>query len=376
MAIKRNVTLTIKDSKTKIDNKIHIYQNDKGIELHITLKSFYFQINPSFIPTARIIKPNGEEFTIDTLEVLNGNVIMLLITEDMTDELSEIGKYRIQIHLYDPNNNRITIPHFEFYVHPLIEPDIEDNTYAIANRSMTNQKRAAGYTNQGDELLTEGQYTRIYWNVGDWVTSERLNNIEFGVSDLYAKMDELMYKPVTFSSFNVNPSTAEIGSTVATLSLSWGYSKNIEWQKLDGSEIDKAIRSATYNNITTNRSWSIQASDGKTSISRNAGISFLNGKYTGVSSEGNYDSSFILKLSKTLTNSRSGSFTVNCSQGQYIFFAIPVRFGTPKFTVGGFEGGFSLISTIDFTNSSNYTEPYYLYKSENHSLGNTTVNVG
>ena len=84
----------------------------------------------------------------------------------------------------------------------------------------------------------------------------------------------------------------------------------------------------------------------------------------------------LLKLSKTLTNSRSGPFTVNCSPGQYIFFAIPTRFGTPKFTVGGFEGGFNLISTIDFTNSSNYTEPYYLYKSENHSLGNTTVNVG
>ena len=55
---------------------------------------------------------------------------------------------------------------------------------------------------------------------------------------------------------------------------------------------------------------------------------------------------------------------------------VPTRFGVPKFTVGGFEGGFSLVATIDFTNSSNYTEPYNIYKSENSNLGNTTVNVG
>ncbi len=378
MAIKRNVTLTIKGGKLKIDNKIHIYQNDRGVELHITLRNFLYIIKPSYIPTARIIKPSGEEFTIDTLEVVNKETIVFTITQDMTDEFNEIGKYKIQIHLFDEEDNRITIPPFEFQVNPLITPEQDDNTYAIANYSLVNQKRSPdnGQINPGDELLTEGQYVRIYWKPGDYVTAERLNNMEFGISDLYSKIDELMYKPITISSFNANPSTVEVGSTVATLTLTWAFSKSIEWQKLDGIEIEKSIRSATYNNISSNRNWSIQANDGKTTVSRSAGISFLNGKYTGVASVSAYDSTFILKLSKTLTNSKSGSFTVNCGDGQYIFFAIPTRFGEPKFTVGGFEGGFSLVATIDFTNSSNYTEPYNIYKSENSNLGNTTVKVG
>lgn len=205
---------------------------------------------------------------------------------------------------------------------------------------------------------------------------ERVESVENDVADLYDMLDELLYKPISITSFNASPSTAEIGSVVATLTLTWSYSKEIEWQKLDGVEIDKTIRKMTYNNVTSNKNYSIQANDGKTTASRSAGISFMNGKYTGVATEGIYDNSFILRLSKTLTTSKNGSFTVNCGEGQYIFFAIPTRFGVPKFSVGGFEGGFELVATIDFTNSSNYTEPYYVYKSENSNLGNTTVNVG
>ena len=48
MAIKRNVTLTIKDSKTKIDNKIHIYQNDKGIELPFPNQSFFHSYSKDY----------------------------------------------------------------------------------------------------------------------------------------------------------------------------------------------------------------------------------------------------------------------------------------------------------------------------------------
>ena len=38
----------------------------------------------------------------------------------MTDELQELGTYKVQLHLYDEEDNRITIPHITFVVNPLI----------------------------------------------------------------------------------------------------------------------------------------------------------------------------------------------------------------------------------------------------------------
>ncbi len=225
-----------------------------------------------------------------------------------------------------------------------------------------------------------GEWTEYGGGSGDGGTNEeleeRVDNIENDVADLYSMMDELMYKPITISSFNISPSSAELGSTINTLTLTWKYSKEIVWQKFNGVEIEKTIRSMTYNDISSNKTYSLQVTDGKTTVSKNVGVTFMNGRYYGVAPIGAYDSSFVLGLSKTLATSKNCSFTVNCGAEQYIYFAIPTRFGTPKFSVGGFEGGFELVATIDFTNSSNYTEPYYIYKSDNSNLGNTTVNVG
>jgi len=60
---------------------------------------------------------------------------------------------------------------------------------------------------------------------------------------------------------------------------------------------------------------------------------------------------------------------------EFIFFCLPTAYGTPTFTVGGFEGGFSLAATITFTNDSGYSEEYKIYKSNLDNLGTTTVVV-
>ena len=84
---------------------------------------------------------------------------------------------------------------------------------------------------------------------------------------------------------------------------------------------------------------------------------------------------FVKGLQKALTGSKSRDFTVNATEGQYIYYAIPTRFGTPAFFVGGFEGGFAKLKTFDFTNASGYKESYDVYRSDNASLGSTKVTV-
>ena len=55
------------------------------------------------------------------------------------------------------------------------------------------------------------------------------------------------------------------------------------------------------------------------------------------------------------------------------FYAVPTRYGDVSFNVGGFDGGYSKVATIEFTNASGYKENYDIYKSDNANLGNTTV---
>ena len=215
------------------------------------------------------------------------------------------------------------------------------------------------------------------WETGDVITAAKLNNIENALLEHAKMLDELLYKAITITSFNISKSIAELGEIVANLKLTWSYSKDPVLQKLDNNILENNNREYIIDSdIVTNRTFRLEVNDGKTTVNKTVAINFYNGRYYGVYSPGSNDSDFILTLNKTLTNSRACSFTVDCGQGQYIFFAIPTRFGTPTFTVGGFTGGFIKAQTLDFENKFGYVESYDIWKSENSNLGNITVVVG
>ena len=108
-----------------------------------------------------------------------------------------------------------------------------------------------------------------------------------------------------------------------------------------------------------------------------------NGVYTGAASSPDViDAAFLNTLKKSVADGYARTFTVDAKAGQYIWYACPTKlYGviennvTPNFNVGGFDGGFSLAATFDFTNSSGYTEEYQVWRSDNAGLGATTVKV-
>lgn len=183
MAISRNVTVTINGTKATVDSKIHVYSNDRGIDLHINLVNFDYVIrslNQDVLKaSARVLKPNRKEyFDIDTLRV-EDKTIIFTITQAMTDEFDEIGRYSVQIHLFDLEGNRITIPPIDFYVNELVARDsIPIDSYAMADISEVDLYKAA----PSDYVPVEGQYIRTWWYTGDYITSAKLNNLENGVS--------------------------------------------------------------------------------------------------------------------------------------------------------------------------------------------------
>ena len=263
-------------------------------------------------------------------------------------------------------------------------PDIPDG-YAIVNRAIVNESlvvEATPFTwSLGDDL----EYEMTIWVGGDIITDEKLNKIELqllkyanALNEHEAILQELLYVPISISSLSLSKSVVEIGDVLSGLVVTWAYNKeDILSQKFNGLEVRIDDREYTETeDITSNKTYTLEANDGKNTTTKSTTVKFLNGKYYGVAQEGTYDSDFIKGLTKVLAENKNGNFTVNCGENEFIYFCIPTRFGTPRFSVGGFEGGFFKVDTIEFTNNFGYSENYDIYRSDNSSLGNTTVNVG
>lgn len=106
-------------------------------------------------------------------------------------------------------------------------------------------------------------------------------------------------------------------------------------------------------------------------------ITFRNNNYYGVTSNASLDGTDLLSLTGFLDNNRASSVSVNAGDGEYIYYAYPSSYGDASFTVGGFAGGFSKLhgGATAHTNASGFTETYFIYRSDNASLGSTTVVV-
>lgn len=216
----------------------------------------------------------------------------------------------------------------------------------------------------------------------DTAIKERLAEVEKWIDD------KDYGNGISITSFSHDAGTREMGSTIKSLNLNWGFDRKPVTQTLNGEALDVNVRSKHVDglSITMDKStwptWKLTATDTRNKVvsSSVSSFTFLNGVYWGAAAQPEaIDSAFILGLTKRLSSSKVTSITVNAKDGEYIWYCLPVRspFGKCTFKVGGFEGGFTLVDTIDFTNNAEnkYTEKYYIYRSDESGLGSTTVGV-
>lgn len=186
--------------------------------------------------------------------------------------------------------------------------------------------------------------------------------------DIRARLDVLEYQQIAINSFTASPTLAELGSSVS-VELAWSLNKAATVQTIGGVPVTGT--SHTVQNVTQNTTWELNVTDGQTNANRTASIAFQNGVYYGVAP----DLTDVTSLTKVLSGAKSRTITVNAGAGDYIIYAIPKRLGSVEFYVSGFEGGFDEPVEQRLTNTSGYTEAYYVYKSKNANLGETTVEV-
>ena len=124
--IKRDIQVTIKQGTATMKEPLQIYEGDYGVEFSFSLLKFQYKFSPTaenVIATlsddileayTTIINPSGDELSQQNGEVID-NTIKFVVAKDMTDELTEIGTYKLQFHLIC-EHSEISVPPIEFEV--------------------------------------------------------------------------------------------------------------------------------------------------------------------------------------------------------------------------------------------------------------------
>ena len=173
------VNMTIGDYSSTCDNKILLYRGDKNVEIRIVMKGNKFTVLDSTYAQMIIKRPSATSVFSEPAPIQNDTVIFV-ITEDMIDELKEIGEYTFQIRLYDDTMTaRATLPPCNSAL--IIERPIAVEGESAVNLATVNDSvvMLAGATSVEEDIFTEdNKYNKTIWVDGDLITDTRLNKIE------------------------------------------------------------------------------------------------------------------------------------------------------------------------------------------------------
>ena len=113
-------TITIRDNKSTIDSNVILYRGDKDVEIRFTIveSPFKYRSSVNLIETTDaswgqlvILNSTTSNVIISDIAPTNEGRVVLKITGEMMDEVSEVGDYTFQIRLYDEEKtSRITTP--------------------------------------------------------------------------------------------------------------------------------------------------------------------------------------------------------------------------------------------------------------------------
>ena len=172
------VNMTIGDYSSTCDNKILLYRGDKNVEIRIVMKGNKFTVLDSTYAQMIIRRPSATSVFSEPAPIQNDTVVFV-ITEDMIDELKEIGEYTFQVRLYDNTMTaRATLPPCNSAL--IIERPIAVEGEAAVNLAMVNDSAVMPAADvDEEEIFTEdNKYNRTIWVDGDLITDARLNKIE------------------------------------------------------------------------------------------------------------------------------------------------------------------------------------------------------
>ena len=416
MAISKPLIVSINQDKTRPNEKMFIYRNDIGVDMYIELTNLTYKFDGSKnfkFANALFKTPSDIVYTVNNLSVIDGK-IKFSFNEEVVSHIQEIGKYELQFQIFDVDKNRLTIPSYYFDVkEPLgnTQVNFEEGVIDFAH---VDYSYITEDTNVALFAVEDG-YIKTNWQTGDLITSERMNNIEDGISMALSKEANVTYisdKPSTVAigglplgytsdgisivelidnmlhpykapsiSLSITPSNTlyELGATISSLTLKATITQgsnditSLVFLK-DGSPLPSTSNpTLTQSNIRNNVTYSAYVSDNINRINSNSiNIKFINPIYIGSLSEVN--STNIKAMTKKIVNVGSQSYTYTINNKK-MCIAFPSGWTLRNIIdPNGFDITQSFTKeTINIYCLDGNSKPYTVYSSEFTSQSSFTV---
>ena len=417
MAISKPLIVSITQDKTSANEKMFIYRNDIGVDMYIELTNLTYKFDGSKnfkFANALFKTPSDIVYTVNNLSVIDGK-IKFSFNEEVVSHIQEIGKYELQFQIFDIDKNRLTIPSYYFDVkEPLgnTQVNLEEGVIDFAH---VDYSYITEDTNVALFAVEDG-YIKTNWQTGDLITSERMNNIEDGISMALSKEANVTYisdKPSTVAvgglplgytsdgislvkliddmlhpykapsiTLSISPNTTlyELGKVISSLIISTSPkqgSRDIESVKI--LKNNSVVSSGTANvkltetNVKEDVTYGATVSDGTTTVNSNTiSIKFINPIYIG--SLSTVDATNIKTMTKRVVNVSNQNYTYNITNKR-MCIAIPSGWSLKTIIdANGFDVTKSFTkSTINIYCLDGVSRPYTVYYSEPTSQSNFTV---
>ena len=214
--------------------------------------------------------------------------------------------------------------------------------------------------------------------VPDAYPADQVTVTNVGYNNVQEVLDALLYVPITIDTLT-GGGVYERGRLLTSLTLNWTLNKDVVSQTLTGPpEMTPVVLNATQRavtvtlaNLSTDATFTLEVDDGTQSVDSDELVTFVTANYYGDAlAPGTIDEAFIKSLAnKLLDANRQHNYVSGAVGDQYNWYVYPTRYGPAIFIAGGFEGGFSNVSTVSFTNDYGFTEDVYVWRSDNPDIG-------
>lgn len=222
MSITKKLVVTLKDDVATPSERIFIYKGDVGVDIIIELENFNYKIDSisekniinrieAYFKTPRgIVKQYNDE-----VDVINGDRIKFSFSKNVINDMQIIGQYELQFHLFDKEDNRITIPSYYFYVKEPLHNTSEEQEN---DESRVDYARV-DYSKVKDDIVlfevSENGYIKTNWQSGDLITSAKLNKIEAQLEINTNKINEIQ----PYDDTEINNSLNKLSESIKNLNI-------------------------------------------------------------------------------------------------------------------------------------------------------------
>lgn len=221
MSITKKLVVTLEDDVATPSERIFIYKGDVGVDIIIELENFNYKIDS--ISEKNMINrieayfknPQGivRQYN-DEVDVINGDRIKFSFSRNVINDMQIIGQYELQFHLFDKENNRITIPSYYFYVKEPLHNTSEEQEY-----DSRVDYAIVDYSRVKDDIVlfevSENGYIKTNWQSGDLITSAKLNKIEAQLEINTNKINEIQ----PYDDTELNNSLNRLSESIENLNI-------------------------------------------------------------------------------------------------------------------------------------------------------------